>query len=447
MRISVFGLGYVGTVCAACLAHRGHKVIGVDRVEAKVDLIRSGRSPVIERDIDELIKSTVSSGHLTATADPSEAVKSTDMSIVCVGTPSQRNGALSVSAIEAVSAQIGQIIRSKVTRHEVVIRSTVLPGTTRGTIVPLLIDASGKHPGDAFGVAFNPEFMREGCSVADFNTPSRTVVGSLEQRSTDAVLSLYDHLPGSKIATNIETAELAKYVDNTWHALKVSFTNEIAILASTLGIDSHEVMDIFFEDNKLNISTAYMRPGFAFGGSCLPKDVRALAYLARTLDLSLPIVTNILTSNQMLVNRGLEWVLAESMKRVGFLGISFKAGTDDLRESPFVDLVERVKGKGREVRIFDANLNLANLIGGNKDYLMGVLPHIAEMMVPRISDVTAWADTVVVTSADPTYIAEIATVGADKVVLDFAKFHQPGRSFPEIASEQGDRSAAPLRAA
>jgi len=442
MRISVFGLGYVGTVCAACFAHRGHNVIGVDRVDAKVDLIRSGRSPVVERDINELIESTVRSGHLTATADPIEAVKSTDMSIVCVGTPSQRNGALSTNAIETVSTQIGQAIRSKVTRHEVVIRSTVLPGTTRGVIVPLVIGASGKDPGDSFGVAFNPEFMREGCSVTDFNTPSRTVVGSLERRSTEAVLSLYSHLPGAKITTDVETAELAKYVDNTWHALKVAFTNEIAILASTLGIDSHKVMDIFVEDKRLNISKAYMRPGFAFGGSCLPKDVRALVYLARARDLSLPIVGHILTSNQMLVDRGLEWILENSKKRVGFLGVSFKAGTDDMRESPFVELVERVSGKGREVRIFDANVNLASLIGGNRDYLMGVLPHVAEMIVPKISDVTAWADTVVLTSADSRYTAEIATLGRDKVVLDFAKFHQP-----ETASKWGSRPATPLRAA
>ena len=279
MRISVFGLGYVGTVCAACLAQRGHNVIGVDRIDTKVDLIRSGRSPVIEREIDTLVATTVQSGHLTATVDAIEAVKSTDMSIVCVGTPGQRNGALGLTAVEAVSTEIGQALRSKVTRHEVVVRSTILPGTTRRVVLPRLVDASGKDPGDAFGVAFNPEFMREGSSVADFNTPSRTIVGALDGRSTDAVLSLFSHLPGVKIATDIETAELAKYVDNTWHALKVAFTNEISVLASTLDIDSREVMSIFSEDNRLNISKAYMRPGFAFGGSCLPKDVRALVYL------------------------------------------------------------------------------------------------------------------------------------------------------------------------
>ena len=274
------------------------------------------------------------------------------MSIVCVGTPSRRNGALGLAAIEAVSTEIGQAIRSKPTRHEVVVRSTVLPGTTRDVILPRLIEASGKEPGDAFGVAFNPEFMREGSSVADFNTPSRTIVGALEERSADAVLSLYGHLPGAKITTDIETAELVKYVDNTWHALKVAFTNEIAVVASTFGIDSDEVMSIFAEDNRLNISKAYMRPGFAFGGSCLPKDLRALAYLARTRDLSLPVISHILDSNRMLTQRGLDWILAHSKKRVAFLGISFKPGTDDVRESPFVDLVEGLSGKGRAVRIF-----------------------------------------------------------------------------------------------
>ena len=431
MRISVFGLGYVGTVCAACLADRSHTVIGTDKVAAKVDLINSGRSPVVEGQIDELVERAVKRGHLTATMDVIEAVNSTDMSIVCVGTPSQRNGALSLAAIKAVSTEIGQAIQSKPTRHEVVIRSTVLPGTTRDVILPRLVDASGKAPsGDAFGIAFNPEFMREGCSVSDFNNPSRTIVGALDEKSIDAVLSLYNHLPGAKIRTDIETAELAKYVDNTWHALKVAFTNEIAVVASTLGIDSDEVMNIFLKDNRLNISKAYMRPGFAFGGSCLPKDLRALAYLARTRDLSLPIISNILDSNRMVTERGLDWILTRSKRRVAFLGLSFKPGTDDVRESPFVDLVERLSGKGRAVRIFDPNVNLAHLSGANRDYLLLVLPHIAELLVPEITDATDWADTIVVTSSDPTYAAEIARLTPDKVVLDFARFHQPHSEEP-----------------
>lgn len=420
MKISVFGLGYVGTICAACLADRGHNVIGVDKLEAKVDLIRSGRSPIIERDIDGIVKRTIEAGRLVATMDVAEAVASTDLSIVCVGTPSQPNGALSLKAIEAVSTDIGQAIRSKTTRHEVVIRSTVLPGTTRELIVPRIAEASGMIPSSAFGVAFNPEFLREGSSVADFNVPSKTIVGALDEATAATVMSLYSDLPGAKIATRIETAEFVKYVDNAWHALKVTFGNEIGLLASTLEIDSQEVMNIFFQDKRLNISPAYLRPGFAFGGSCLPKDLRALTYLGRKLDLTLPVLNHILDSNRMLIERGVDWILGQSKKRIAFLGISFKSGTDDMRESPFVELVERLIGKGCEVRIFDPNVELARLVGANKDYLMNVLPHIAELIVPNISDATKWAETIVVTTVDPVYQAGLANIRPEQIVLDFA---------------------------
>jgi GDP-mannose 6-dehydrogenase len=420
MKISVLGLGYVGTVCAACLADRGHNVIGVDKLETKVNLIRSGRSPVIERDIDELVKRTVKAGRLVATTDAHEAIASTELSIVCVGTPSQPNGALSLKAIEAVSTDIGQAIRSKTTRHEIVIRSTVLPGTTRQIIVPRIAEASGMTPGSAFGIAFNPEFLRESSSVADFNAPSKTIVGALDESTAAIVLSLYGDLPGVKISTRIETAELVKYVDNAWHALKVTFGNEIGLLASTLEIDSHEVMNIFFQDKRLNISSAYLQPGFAFGGSCLPKDLRALTYLGRKFDLSLPVLNHILESNRALVDRGLDWIISQSKKRIAFLGISFKSGTDDVRESPFVELVERLVGKGFQVRIFDPNVELARLVGANKDYLMSNLPHIAELIVPNISEATEWAETIVITTADPIYQAGLANLQPEQIVLDFA---------------------------
>jgi len=420
MKISVLGLGYVGTVCAACLADRGHNVIGVDKLETKVNLIRSGRSPVIERDIDELVKRTVKAGRLVATTDAPEAIASTELSIVCVGTPSQPNGALNLKAIEAVSTDIGQAIRSKTTRHEIVIRSTVLPGTTRQIIVPRIAEASGMTPGSAFGIAFNPEFLRESSSVADFNAPSKTIVGALDESTAAIVLSLYSDLPGVKISTRIETAELVKYVDNAWHALKVTFGNEIGLLASTLEIDSHEVMDIFFQDKRLNISSAYLQPGFAFGGSCLPKDLRALTYLGRKFDLSLPVLNHILESNRALVDRGLDWIIGQSKKRIAFLGISFKSGTDDVRESPFVELVERLVGKGFQVRIFDPNVELARLVGANKDYLMSNLPHIAELIVPNISEATEWAETIVITTADPIYQAGLTNLQPEQIVLDFA---------------------------
>jgi len=395
-------------------------VIGVDKLEVKVDLIRSGRSVIIERDIDELVKRTVKAGRLTAMMDATKAVASTDMSIICVGTPSQPNGALGLKAIEAVATEIGQAMRSKATRHEVVVRSTVVPGTTREIIAPMLGETSGKTPGSGFGVAFNPEFLREGSSVADFNSPSKTIVGALDEATALAVMSLYSDLPGTKISTSIETAELVKYIDNAWHALKVSFGNEIGLLASTLGVDSNEVMNIFFEDKRLNISTAYLRPGFAFGGSCLPKDLRALTYLGRKLDLSLPLLNHILDSNRMLIERGVGWILGQSKKRIAFLGISFKSGTDDMRESPFVELVERLIGKGCEVRIFDPNVELARLVGANKDYLMQVLPHIADLLVPNVSDAVGWAETVVITTADPVYQVGLAEIRPEQIVLDFA---------------------------
>jgi GDP-mannose 6-dehydrogenase len=426
MRISVFGLGYVGSVCAACLADYGHTVIGVDSSESKVDLIRSGQAPIIEPEIGELVQRTVNSGQLTATLDAAAAVASTDMSIVCVGTPSQPNGALSLSAIKTVSAEIGEAIHTKNTRHEVVIRSTVVPGTTRELIVPTLAESSGRTPGREFGVAFNPEFLRESSSVADFRNPSKTVVGGMDAVSTAAVLSLYSELPGAKISTSIEVAEMVKYVDNTWHALKVAFGNEIGVLANALNINSHEVMDIFFEDKRLNISTAYLRPGFAFGGSCLPKDLRALTYLARKLDLSLPVLYHILDSNRMLVDRGVDWVLGQSKKRVAILGISFKSGTDDMRESPFVELAERLIGKGCEVRIFDPNVQLARIVGTNKEYLTRVLPHIADLLVSDISDAIKWAEAIVVSTSEPAFKAALAVVRPDQVVLDFANLKIAG---------------------
>ena len=425
MRISVFGLGYVGSVCAACLADRGHLVIGVDSSESKVDLIRSGRAPIIEPDIGELIQQTVENGQLTATLDSAAAVASTDMSIVCVGTPSQPNGALSLSAIDTVSTEIGNAIRAKSVRHEVVIRSTVLPGTTREFIVPRIAEASGKTPGSEFGVAFNPEFLRESSSVADFKNPSKTVVGGIDDVSTAAVLSLYANLPGAKISTSIEVAEMVKYVDNTWHALKVVFGNEIGVLANALNINSHEVMDIFFEDKRLNISTAYLRPGFAFGGSCLPKDLRALTYLARKLDLTLPVLNHILDSNRMLVERGVDWVLGQSKKRIALLGISFKSGTDDMRESPFVELAERLIGKGYEVRIFDPNVQLARIVGTNKDFLTRVLPHIEDLLVSDISDAVQWAEAIVVSTTEPAYKAGLVGLRPEQVVLDFANLKIP----------------------
>ena len=417
MKISVFGLGHVGTVCAACLADCGHEVVGIEKSEIKVDLVQSGRSPIIERDIDELVKRNAAAGRFTATLDANYAVAKSDMSIICVGTPSRSDGSPQLIAIEAVLNEIGHAIRAKTKRHYVVVRSTVVPGTMRNLVMPRLAEACGNVP---FSVAFNPEFLREGCAVADFNRPEKTIVGAADEETAAAVMSLYAHLPGRKIVTEFESAELVKYVDNAWHALKVAFGNEVGVLAKALSINSQEVMDIFLEDKKLNISAAYLRPGFAFGGSCLPKDLRALTYLCRKFGLSLPVLNHVLESNQMLVDLGVDWILAQSKKRIAFLGISFKSGTDDVRESPFVEMVERLLGKGRAIRIFDPNVQLARLIGANSEYLLQRLPHIAELMVAEVTDAVDWAETIVVTTTDPTYARAITAARSDQIVLNFA---------------------------
>jgi GDP-mannose 6-dehydrogenase len=417
MKISVFGLGYVGTVCAACLADCGHEVVGVEKSEIKVGLVQSGRSPIVEPDIDELVKRNVAVGRLTATLDANYAVAKSDMSIICVGTPSRPDGSPQLAAIEAVLNEVGHAIRAKSKRHYVVVRSTVMPGTMRDLIMPRLAEACGNVP---FSAAFNPEFLREGSAVADFNMPAKTIVGAADEETAAAVMSLYEHLPGCKIVTEFETAELVKYVDNAWHALKVAFGNEVGVLAKTLGINSQGVMDIFLEDRKLNISAAYLRPGFAFGGSCLPKDLRALTYLCRKFGLSLPVLNHILESNRMLVDRGVDWILGQSTKRIAFLGISFKSGTDDVRESPFVEMVERLLGKGRAIRIFDPNVQLARIIGANSEYLLQHLPHIADLMVAEVTDAVGWAETIVVTTTDPTYARAITAARSDQIVLDFA---------------------------
>ena len=423
MRISVFGLGYVGTVCAACLADQGHDVIGVDKSESKVELIRLGRSPIVERDIDDFVARSVSSRRLTATLDATEAVASTEISFVCVGTPSRSNGALDLTGVDTVATEIGRAIRIKAEPHTVVVRSTVVPGTTREVVATRIAEAAGNV---AFSVAFNPEFLREGSAVADFNAPAKTVIGAFDDETAETVASLYRDLPGPKITTDVEIAELVKYVDNSWHALKVAFANEIGVIAKTLRIDSHDVMDVFVQDKRLNISPAYLRPGFAFGGSCLPKDLRALTYLARKHDLNLPVLNHILESNQMLVDRGVDWILRNSGKRIAFLGISFKSGTDDVRESSFVELVERLVGKGREVRIFDPNVKIAQLIGANRSYLMQVIPHIANLMVTDIVDAVRWAETIVTTVTDPVYEAGMAEIRPDQTLLDFARFSSAG---------------------
>ena len=396
MKISIFGLGYVGAVSAGCLATDGHEVIGVDPNRTKVELINQGTTPIIEKDIGEMIAATVKSGHLRATADVRDAVFGSDMSLICVGTPSQLNGNLDLSHVRKVCQEIGAAIAEKDTFHVVVARSTMLPGSMRSLVIPTLEAASGKVAGVDFGVCNNPEFLREGTAVYDYYNPPKTVIGESDEKAGALLVQLYQKMDAPLVRTDVETAEMVKYTDNTWHAVKVAFANEIGNICKAVGIDGHKVMEIFCQDTKLNLSPYYMKPGFAFGGSCLPKDVRALTYKARNLDLDLPLLNSILPSNQRQVEKGIKMIVDKGARKVGILGFSFKAGTDDLRESPLVDVIEYLLGKGYELKLYDKNVNLAALTGANQDYILNHIPHISKLMVTNMQDVLDFADTIVI---------------------------------------------------
>jgi GDP-mannose 6-dehydrogenase len=396
MDISVFGLGYVGAVSAACLSNGGHTVIGVDPQTAKVDAINAGRSPVVERHVDRLTGAARAAGSLSATSDAAAAVRASDVALVCVGTPSQSNGDLDMTYLERVCHDIGTALRDDDRSFVVVVRSTLLPGTTRGLVIPVLERASGRRAGHDLGVCVNPEFLREGSAVADFFDPPKVIVGASDDRAAAVACEIARQDPAPLIETDIEVAEATKYVDNAWHALKVAFANEVGTFAKHHDIDAHRVMDIFCLDDKLNLSAKYLKPGPAFGGSCLPKDVRALTYRARRLDLDLPLLGSILESNRQHLERAYDLIAAQRSRKVGILGLSFKAGTDDLRESPMVHIVERLIGKGYDVRIYDANVRLAKLAGANREYLLTHLPHISDLILDTIDEVVTHADTIVV---------------------------------------------------
>ena len=381
MRVSVFGLGYVGAVSCGCFARDGINVIGVDVSADKVKMINDGRSPIIEEKIGEIIAEAVAAGKLRATSDAEEAVLGTDVSVVSVGTPSRPNGSADLSAVERVSEQIGAAIGKKPDRHVVVVRSTVMPGTVRGLVVPALESASGKKLGKDFGVCFNPEFLREGSSIRDHYNPPFTLIGEDSELDGEVAARLYAGVDAEVIHTGIEEAEMVKYVCNAFHALKATFANEIGILAREMGVNSHAVMDIVCKDTKLNISPRYLRPGFAFGGSCLPKDVKALVHKARERDLDLPLLRSIIPSNRMQIDRALDMIVALAKKKVGILGLSFKAGTDDLRESPIVVVTEALIGKGYDIKIYDKNISLARLGGANRDYIEEHIEHISGLML------------------------------------------------------------------
>src|ERR1700741_4621908 len=416
MKISVFGLGYVGCVSAACLAARGNEVIGVDVNPTKIDLITSGHAPVVEERIGELTAEVVVSGALRATTDVAEAIAATEISLVCVGTPSAPNGSLSTASLERVAEEIGGALANTAHRHTVVFRSTMLPGTCLELLVPILEKASGKTAGVDFGVAVNPEFLREGTSVRDFFEPPKTVIGELDAASGDAVAALYEGLPGEIFRVPIPVAEVTKYADNSFHALKVAFGNEIGAICAALGLDSHKVMDVFLADTKLNVSPAYLRPGFAFGGSCLPKDVRGLVYAAHRADVNVPLLSHLLPSNEEHLRRAFELVARTGKRKVGLFGLSFKPGTDDLRESPLVELAERLLGKGYDLRIYDANVSLSRLLGANREFIEARLPHLGQQLRSSVEEVLEHADVILVGCKDPDELAGLPHGGVKEIV-------------------------------
>ncbi len=421
MKVSIFGLGYVGTVCAGCLAREGHEIIGVDPVRTKVQLVNAGKSPIIEADIEEITADAVKSGRLRATDDSVQAILDTDISFVCVGTPSQINGNLDLTHVRHVCEQLGQALKDKTARHTVVIRSTILPGTMRRLVIPVLEENSGKKAGKDFGLCNNPEFLREGSAVMDFAFPSKTVIGELDGASGDALAGLYAKLDAPLIRTDVETAEMIKYIDNSWHALKIGFANEIGNLCKSFSIDAHRAMEIFCQDKKLNISSAYLKPGFAFGGSCLPKDLRALAYSAKLHDLELPILNAILPSNELQVARGLQLIMEKGRKRIGILGFSFKEGTDDLRESPMIEIIERLTGKGYDVRIYDKNVQVARLVGANREFILNRIPHISKLMVDNIDAVLQHAETVVIGNKSTEFESVPQRLHTGQYLVDFVR--------------------------
>jgi GDP-mannose 6-dehydrogenase len=434
VKISIFGLGYVGAVSAGCLASDGHQVIGVDPNRTKVDLINEGKTPIIEKDIGEMIARTVKDGRLHATTNVREAVLGSDMSLICVGTPSQLNGNLDLSAVRKVCEQIGAALKEKGGFHVVVARSTMLPGSMRNTVIPTLEQWSGKKAGVEFGVCNNPEFLREGTAVYDYYHPPKTVIGETDNRAGEMLLQLYEKMDAPLVRTDVETAEMVKYTDNTWHALKVAFANEIGNICKAVGIDGHKVMEIFCQDTKLNLSPYYMKPGFAFGGSCLPKDVRALNYKARTLDLDLPLLNSILPSNQKQVEKGLKMVVDKGRHKVGILGFSFKAGTDDLRESPLVDVIEHLIGKGYELRLYDKNVKLAALTGANQDYILNHIPHISKLMVDSMDEVLDFAETIVIGNGADEFRQVPGRLKEDQQLVDLVRIsqQQSGRQYDGI---------------
>ncbi|MDN3513889.1 MAG: nucleotide sugar dehydrogenase [Candidatus Brocadia sp.] len=428
MKISIFGLGYVGTVSCGCLAKEGHEVIGVDISNTKVDIINAGKTPVIESEIGDIIKDAVEKGRLRATSNAEDAILNTDISFVSVGTPSQSNGNLELGYVEKVCEQIGMALKKKDSYHAVVLRSTMLPGSTRGIVIPALEKFSGKKTGREFGVCFNPEFLREGTSVHDFYNPPKTVIGASDEKCAAILQNIYRGFPNKLIITSIEVSEMVKYADNIFHAVKITFANEIGMICKKLGIDSHEVMDIFCEDTKLNLSPYYLKPGFAFGGSCLPKDIRAIVHKAKMIDVEPMLLSSLLRSNDKQIKTVIKRIIELGKKKIGFLGFSFKGGTDDLRESPIVEVVETLIGKGFCIKLYDRNVNIARLVGANKTYIERRIPHLAELMCNSIESVIKESDVIIIGNMSIEFNEAISKIGEDKIIYDLVRIDRNRKS-------------------
>ena len=427
MEISVFGLGYVGTVCAGCFASDGHRVIGVDVNAAKVESMNSGVAPIVEPRLPEMFSAAHAAGLLSATTSAHDAIQATSISLVCVGTPSQANGNLDLVYMREVCREIGAALKDKTspTRHLVVLRSTMLPGATEDLLIPIMEESSGKKAGVDFDVCYNPEFLREGTSVEDFYAPPKIVVGEITPGSGDALLALYAGIDAPVIRTAVRVAEMAKYCDNVFHALKVSFANEIGNVCKRMGVDSHDVMAVFCQDKKLNLSPAYLKPGFSFGGSCLPKDLRALTYQSRQFDLKSPVLNAIIESNVAQTQMGIQLITSLGKKRIGFLGMAFKPDTDDMRESPLVELIETLVGKGYGIRIYDKNVSTSRLLGANRKFIEEHIPHLSALLTTDIATVTSESEVIVLGYKSPEFKHAIRSLKPEQVVVDLARAAAP----------------------
>jgi len=427
MKLSIFGLGYVGCVSAACFADRGHEVIGVDVNPLKVQIINDGRSPIVEPGIAELISEGVRQNRLRATTDAQEAVAVSDVSLVCIGTPGNHNGSVDLSYIKRACQQIGEALAQKSRYHIVAMRSTMLPGTIEQTVIPTLEIFSGKKAGRDFGVAVNPEFLREGSSIYDFTNPPFTLIGADDEQTSLPLQRLYAGTEAAMITVGIKEAEMVKYACNSFHAMKVAFANEIGNVAKALGVDSHIVMDVFCKDTKLNLSPYYLKPGFAFGGSCLPKDIRAITYKAKELDVEVPLLNSILLSNRQQIDRAIDAVLRTGYKNVGVLGLSFKPGTDDLRESPMVTLIETLIGKGLKLMIYDRDVELARLFGANKQYIEREIPHISSLMNPDLNTVIEGSEVVIIGKKEDEFRVLGDELNNGRVIIDLVRLFEVTR--------------------